>query len=115
MRSPAPSATAHLLPNFDEFTVAYRDRSALLHPAVPFDPSAFAYYREGAPEGGILSNVVTIGGIVHGSWRRTLKPKAVLVEVRLLGSLDSAGQADLESAAAQLGRFLQRNADLRLV
>jgi Winged helix DNA-binding domain len=99
-----PPQTAHLLPNFDEFTVAYRDRGALLDPELPFDP-----------QGGILSNVVTVGGIVRGSWRRTLTPKAVRVEVRLLGALVPAVRTAVERAAEQLGRFLERKADLRVV
>jgi hypothetical protein len=110
-----PPPTAHLLPNFDEFTVAYRDRGAVIHPDLRFDPSFFAYYREAAPQGGILSNVVTIGGLVRGSWRRTLAPKVVEVEVRLLGPLDAAEMAAVERAAGRLGRFLERPAALRLV
>jgi hypothetical protein len=110
-----PPPTAHLLPNFDEFTVAYRDRGAVIHPDLRFDPSFFAYYREAAPQGGILSNVVTIGGLVRGSWRRTLAPKVVEVEVRLLGPLDAAEMAAVERAAGRLGRFLERLAELRLV
>jgi hypothetical protein len=110
-----PPPTAHLLANFDEYTVAYRDRGALIHPQVRFDPTFFAYYRDAAPEGGILSNVVTIGGLVRGAWRRTLAAKAVQVEVRLLGPLDSAERAAVEEAAARFGRFLERPASLRLV
>ena len=113
-----PSKTplvAHLLPNFDEFTVGYRDRGALLHPEVAFDPTFFAYYREASPQGGILSNVVTIGGTVRGSWRRALTPGTVRVEVRLLGPLQPAELAAVETAAHQLGRFLQRKAELRVL
>lgn len=111
----SPPATAHLLPNFDELTVAYRDRGALIHPEVRFEPTYFAYYREAAPQGGILSNVVTIGGLVRGSWRRTLAAKAVHVEVRLLGPLDAAEMAAVERAALRFGRFLERPVNLRLV
>ncbi len=110
-----PSLTAHLLPNFDEFTVAYRDRAAVLHPKFVFDPTFFAYYRESAPQGGILSNVVTIGGTVRGSWRRTLTGNAVRVDVWLLGRLEPAEVAAVARAAEQLGSFLQRPAELRLI
>src|SRR5467141_167303 len=60
-RGTAP--VAHLLPNFDEYTVGYRDRSALLPTGGRFDPSLFSF-------GSMLSNVVTIDGIVRGAWRR---------------------------------------------
>ena len=103
---------AHLLPNFDEFTVAYRDRSALLHPDVPFDPTAFAYFRDSTPEGGLLSNVLTIEGVVRGSWRRTVRPKVISVDVRLQAPLEPRERQAVEAAADRLGRFYERPADL---
>jgi hypothetical protein len=110
-----PTMIAHLLPNFDEFTVAYRDRSAVIYPDLPFDPSHFAYFRESSPQGGILSNVVTVGGFVRGAWRRTLTTKGVQVEVSLLGRLAPAEQEAVAKAARNLGRFLGRKAELSLV
>ena len=110
----APPLIAHLLPNFDEYTVAYRDRSAALHADVAFDPSLFAFYRAAAPGSGIISNVVTIGGMVRGSWRRTIGSKDIRVDVRLLGPLKRAEVAALRSVAAEYGRFLQRTVDLRI-
>jgi len=109
-----PPLTAHLLPNFDEFTVAYRDREAVLHPEFAFDPTFFSYYREAAPQGGILSNVVTIGGTVRGAWRRTLAANGVRVDVWLLGPLTAAEVAAVERAAEQFGSFLGRPAELHL-
>ncbi len=105
---PAPpvAGEAHLLPNFDEYTVAYRDRGAVLHPDRPFDPSFFSYYREAAPQGGILSNVLTVTGRVRGAWRRNLQRRGVRVEIRLLDSLDPAEKAAVEQSAARYGRFL---------
>src|SRR5439155_40404 len=86
----AAAELAHLLPNFDELTVAYRDRGALLDPRVPFNPSFFAYYRESTPQGGMLSNVVTIAGRVRGAWSRTLAPKLVRVHVRPLAPFSAS-------------------------
>ncbi len=105
---------AHLLPNFDELTVAYRDRGALLDPRVPFNPSFFAYYRESTPQGGMLSNVVTIAGRVRGAWSRTLAPKLVLVHVRPLAPLSASDVEAVDAAAKKLGRFLQLSAEVRV-
>ncbi|TMF68853.1 MAG: winged helix DNA-binding domain-containing protein, partial [Chloroflexi bacterium] len=104
---------AHLLPNFDELTVAYRDRGALLDPRVPFNPSFFAYYRESTPQGGMLSNVVTIAGRVRGAWSRTLAPKLVRVHVRPLAPFSASDVEAVDAAAKKLGRFLQLNAEVR--
>ena len=108
------SGVAHLLPNFDEYTVAYRDRSALLDPKVPFDAASFAYYRDASPMGGILSNVVTIGGRVRGAWSRVLAPGRVKVDVKSLAPLISSEGAAVRRAAARFGRFLGVRAELRL-
>ena len=105
---------AHLLPNFDELTVAYRDRGALLDPRVPFNPSFFAYYRESTPQGGMLSNVVTIAGRVRGAWSRTLAPKLVRVHVRPLAPFSASDVEAVDAAAKKLGRFLQLNAEVRV-
>ena len=105
---------AHLLPNFDEFTVAYRDRSALLDPNIPFDGAFFAYYRDSSPMGGILSAVVTIGGRVRGSWSRVLAPGLLKIDVRALAPLSGGETEAVRRAAARLGRFHSARVELRL-
>lgn len=92
---------AHLLPNFDEYTVAYRDRAAAIHPEVQFEPALFSF-------GSILANVVVVAGRVRGSWRRTLTPAGVRVEIRLLARLKPAEVAAVEAAGRRLGGFLER-------
>jgi hypothetical protein len=108
----AAGTVAHLLPNFDEFTVAYRDRSALVDPNVSFDATQFAYYRDSAPQGGILSNVVTVNGRVRGAWSRTLSRAGVRIELRLLGPLAREETDAVGVAADRFGRFLEREVDV---
>jgi hypothetical protein len=92
---------AHLLPNFDEYTVAYRDRAAAVHREVRFEPAMFSF-------GSILANVVVVAGRVRGAWRRTSTPAGVRVEIRLLARLKPAEVAAVEAAARRLGGFLER-------
>lgn len=106
-RSTRKSA-AHLLPNFDELTVGYRDRSALAHPDGRFDPSLFAF-------GSLLSSVLVIGGRVRGAWRRVLSPRAVHLQVRLLDGLSASEIAAVEGAAARMSMFLERGVDVQWV
>lgn len=96
---------AHLLPNFDEYTVAYRDRTSLIDANLPFDPALFSF-------GSVLSNVVTIGGRVHGAWRRTGAGARARVEIRLLAPLTPAEADALARAADRMGRFLGRPVEL---
>jgi hypothetical protein len=95
---PQAASTAHLLPNFDEYTVAYRDRAAL-QPQAPFDLAFFSF-------GSILSNIVTVGGLVRGSWRRTTAPGGLRLEIRLLDQLGVVERGAVEVAGRKLAGFL---------
>jgi hypothetical protein len=97
----------HLLPNFDEYTVGYRDRAAV-HPERPVDTAFFSF-------GSILSNVITVGGRVRGAWLRRLQGGGVQVEIRLLDRLHPAEAAAVEQAALELGHFLGRPVELAWV
>ncbi len=104
--SPAESAPAgsgplvHLLPNFDEFLVAYRDRSASVDPDRRLD---IALLRSG-----VLDYVVVVDGQVRGGWKRSLSGEQVRVELGPLDALDAAVNAALHGAAGDFGRFLGR-------
>lgn len=89
----------HLLPNYDEFLVAYRDRTAALDPARAFDTAPF-------PNGSILAHVVVLNGQVWGGWKRRVEGRQVVVELGPLDVLDAAGAAALQGAANDLARFL---------
>lgn len=95
----AAQPEAHLLPNFDEYTVAYRDRAAVLEIDDASDPGL-------DPFGGILSNVVVVTGRVRGAWRRTVRRGIVQVELRLRAQLSPSEAAAVEDAALRLGQFL---------
>ena len=106
----APGARApdevHLLPNYDEYTVGYRDRAAVFDPEHVFVPSLF-------PRASVLTNIVTVGGRVRGIWRRSPSRRGVRLDVTLLDPLDSNQAAALEAASGRLGTFLGCTIDLR--
>lgn len=93
---------AHLLPNFDEYTVAYRDRSALVDPRRPFDHSALSF-------GSVLANVVTIDGLVRGTWRRSERRDGAAVAVTVFEALTRRESEALDRSVDELGRFLGRD------
>jgi winged helix DNA-binding protein len=99
------AGVAHLLPNFDEYSVAYRDRSAMVRADPPFDPAFFSF-------GSILANVVTVGGVVRGAWRRTFAGSGMRIEIRVLDRLGTRQSAAVEAAARRMGRFFGRPAEL---
>jgi hypothetical protein len=98
------SSTLHLLPNYDEFLVAYRDRSASLDPArgceAPF------------PYGSLLSHTVIWNGRVWGGWKRRQNDRGVRVSLVAMDTLDRTGRASLAKAVDALARFLETRVDL---
>jgi hypothetical protein len=89
-------ATAWLLPPFDEYTVAYRDRSEVVDPRFAARASA----------GGMLHPLVVVDGGVAGTWRRTLAKGAVRVSVQPFSRLAKGEWEAIASAAERYGRFL---------
>jgi len=95
---------AYLLPNYDEYTVAYRDRDLYYDPALGWTPDR----RDDAPFG----NVILLGGRVAGVWKRALGRSAVAVEARWFGTPSDGGRRALAAAAEAYGAFLGRPVEL---
>jgi hypothetical protein len=79
----ASSRSALLLPNFDEFIVAYRDRTAIVGSAPPPDPTRKRSLTRGEPTNHVFSHTLIIDGRLAGVWRRTVKADAVRVDLWL--------------------------------
>ena len=96
-RPPMPAA-AYLLPNYDEYSVAYKDRSHF------YDASDFTspIARDNVP----FANMIVLHGRVAGIWKRTLTKKAVVVETKLLQPLSASEQRALDAALKRYGQFL---------
>ncbi len=98
---PAPekaAGRAWLLPNFDEYVVAYTERGDF------FDSA----HDEGLlPRNSFLaSHSILIGGRVAGTWRRTLGKEAVTLELAPFDLLSRAGAAAVRAAAERYAAFL---------
>jgi hypothetical protein len=97
-RAAADSDTAYLLPPFDEFTVAYKDRSAVIDPE----------YARLAGSGGMLNPTIVVGGRVLGAWRRTLDKDAVKITLQPFQPLTRKQKDAIAAAAERYGTFLGR-------
>ncbi len=89
----------YLLPNYDEYTVAYRDRELLTEHV---DKTKLDFRQNS-----LFNNVIVIDGKIQGVWRRTIKPKRVEVEARLFRNLNSIEQTQLSSSLEEYAHFLQ--------
>jgi len=103
LKTPAATpAPAYLLPPFDEYTIAYKDRSAVLDPA-----------HGGVVSGnGIFYPILVLGGQVAGTWKRELKKESVAITLSPFKPLKKKERDAIALAAEQYGRFIGKPAVL---
>ena len=94
--------TAHLLPDYDEYTVGYTDRSAI------FDD---AHTDKLDPRGGLLMNTMSLDGQIVGDWKRTFKKNSVIITTNPFVTLSSAETRLFAAAANRYSEFLQMPVD----
>ncbi len=92
---PAPPAT-YLLPPFDEYTVAYKDRSAVLQRA---EGKIFSI-------NGIFYPTVVIDGQVVGTWKRAFQKGSVVITLEPFASLTKKERQSIAAAAERYAAFL---------
>ncbi len=100
-RSTTPAAV--LLPPWDEYLVAYRDRATAFGHLAPDHPRL---------AGAIGIPLILIDGRVRGAWRRAVTPSRVELGFEYWGRVTTAERHAVEAAALRYGRFLGR--ELRL-
>jgi hypothetical protein len=89
---PVGEHRVHLLPNFDEYVVAYQDRSALLAPGA----------QGSVP---LNSHLVLMDGRMAGTWKRTIHARGVTLSVDALPASDLP-QQELAEQVQRFGNFL---------
>jgi hypothetical protein len=104
--SPAALADAYLLPAFDEYLVAYRDRSAVL--STRDTPRINA-------GGGLLAPTVVVGGRVVGTWRRALGRGVVTIGLSLFDRPAPGARKRIEAAAERYAAFLGLETEIVMV
>jgi hypothetical protein len=88
---PYPVRDAHLLPPFDEFFIAYRDRSAFI------DPADLARI-----ETRLTNFPFIIGGRAAGTWKKEPRKEAMVIRTRSFARLD---RSDVDALDAAVGRY----------
>jgi hypothetical protein len=86
-------AAVHLLPIYDEYLVAYRDRHAVPH-------SIYSAWTTS------IRHALVVGGQVAGTWRTNPGPRGVVVVVEARRRLTAGERRALTQAAARYRRFL---------
>jgi hypothetical protein len=97
------SATAYLLPGFDEYILGYKDRSASLDPK---------YAQRLCPgSNGMFIPTIVMGGQVVGTWKRKLKKNTVAITPNPFAPFDKAQKTALDVAAERYGKFVGKKSD----
>jgi hypothetical protein len=96
---------AHLLPNYDEYFIGHKDRSAIGH--------RLRRDRVRWPEGSSFGNVIALDGQLVGSWTRVLTRKGIAIDVRFVVRPKPKERQAIARAAAEYARFLGPCASVR--
>ena len=89
--------SAWLLPNYDEFFIGYRDRSAI---GVRLDS-----VKSVTGGNALIANVIALDGQLVGGWRRTLGTDRIRLDLQVLTRLSAAEQKRLLSEVRRYEAF----------
>jgi hypothetical protein len=96
-RGQARTPAAYLLPTYDEYLIAYKDRSAALE---------MIHSKQSEPENAVFSSPIVMGGRVVGRWKRTFKGDSVNITLSSFALFSKAEKQAVEEAAHRYGSFL---------
>jgi hypothetical protein len=88
----------HMLPNYDEHVVAYRDHTPSLDPRAP---AALENWGNA-----LTAHLVSLNGLVLGGWRRTVEGAEIVVRMDLPIPLSNPERAGVKRELQRYGEFL---------
>lgn len=94
----ARNLTAHLLPNYDEYFIGFKDRSAIGDAVLgaPVDDPNVVF----------AGHVIVVNGQLVGGWKRTVTRSSVEVELNVVTPLRIVEQRAIAAAVRRYGQFL---------
>lgn len=88
--------TSFLMPDYDEYGIAYKDRSAVLARSKE-QPNSHSF---------IFNRMIVLDGQIIGSWHRTLKGKELTIQTTPFKPFNKKEQQQVKKLAYQFGKFL---------
>jgi Winged helix DNA-binding domain len=83
--------TAFLLPNYDEYTIGYKNHSVVFD----VDPAQL-----------VFNHLLVVNGLIVGTWKRTVKKDVVVITSNVFTRLTKAETSSIATAARKYGAFL---------
>ena len=99
------SAVAHLLPNYDEYFIGLRDRSAMAQRMKSVSLVTGGDAR--------VPHVALVDGQLVGGWKRVVTPGKVVADIHLATRVSAEERRLLTIEAERLGRFMELSAGVR--
>lgn len=93
----ATTSPSVLVPGFDEYFIAYKDRSDILDKQ---------YAKQLNLGGGMVSGAIVIKGRMVGGWRRAFEKKHVVITLRLFEEITASEQKALEGQVQKYSTFI---------
>lgn len=94
----SPKRSAHLLPNYDEYFIGFKDRSAI--------GQRIKSTKSVTGGNALIAHVIAVDGQLVGGWKRTAGKNGVSVEGELMARLTKEERAGVTAAAHRFGEFL---------
>lgn len=98
---PAPFKTrspfARLLPNYDEYFIGLKDRSAMMAALTGAGVKGVTF---------LGGHILTVNGQIRGGWARVFRGETAIVELKVHGTLADAEQRAVATEVKRFGAFL---------
>ncbi|MBS1636777.1 MAG: AlkZ family DNA glycosylase [Bacteroidetes bacterium] len=99
MKAPKPSGELYLLPGFDEYFIAYKNRDLILDPANKKPVMGAG--------NGILSSTIVHESRIIGTWKRSLIKQQVQIEIKPFDALSKTQHQKIKEKLKQYETFMQ--------
>jgi hypothetical protein len=96
-RPPVPAGVVHLLPNYDEYFIGFKDRSSI---------GKRAGTKPVTGGKALINHILTVEGQIVGGWKRVQRGKGMVIDLALLVPLKRAERVQLDKARARFEAFL---------
>jgi hypothetical protein len=105
--SPSPKrvSSAHLLPNYDEYFIGYKNRSAI--------GERLGHVNAVTGGDARIAHVVFVDGQLVGGWKRTVDKKRIIVDIALWCRLTAAEKGRLAIAGEAFSKFVDAPCEVR--
>lgn len=107
-RQPLPRSkrTVHLLPNYDEYFIGFRDRSAI--------GQRIGSTKSVTGGNALIAHVIAVDGQLVGGWKRSMEKRSVVLEADLVVPLKREERAALIAEGRRFGDFLGVPVEMKL-